>query len=63
MGIVISGDSALFSMVYRMLQTKQKHVLYTAEKAEKLYSGMSVVADENEAMATGSPGWSIRCIP
>ncbi len=51
-----SGDTALFSMVYRMLQTKQMHVLYTAEKAEKLYSGMSAVADENESMADGVTG-------
>ncbi|HGB5310779.1 TPA: CZB domain-containing protein, partial [Salmonella enterica subsp. enterica serovar Poona] len=39
-----------------MLQTKQMHVLYTAEKAEKLYSGMSAVADENETMADGVTG-------
>ncbi len=52
----MSGDNELFSMVYKMLQTKQMHVLYTAEKAEKLYSGMSVVADENEAMADGVTG-------
>ncbi|OQM38987.1 hypothetical protein BZK42_27255 [Citrobacter braakii] len=55
-GIVASGDNALFSMVYRMLQAKQVHVLYTAEKAEKLYSGMSDVANENEAIADGVTG-------
>jgi hypothetical protein len=54
--VVMSGDNALFSMVYRMLQTKQMHVLYTAEKAEKLYSGMSAMADENETMADGVTG-------
>ncbi|EDP8921541.1 hypothetical protein R3P88_005026 [Salmonella enterica] len=46
-----------------MLQTKQVHVLYTAEKVEKLYSGMSAVADDHEAMADGVTGWLIRCIP
>ncbi|EBI7047214.1 hypothetical protein D2B06_24825 [Salmonella enterica] len=59
----MSGGNALFSMVYRMLQTKQVHVLYTAEKVEKLYTGMSAVADDNEAMADGVTGWLIRCIP
>lgn len=54
---MISGDnSALFAMVYRMLQSKQVHVLYTAEKAEKLYTRMSAVADENEAVTDGITG-------
>ncbi|EBS4549097.1 hypothetical protein DQK32_25025 [Salmonella enterica subsp. enterica serovar Newport] len=54
---VISGDnSELFSMVYRMLQFKQVHVLYTAEKAEKLYTRMSVVADENDVVTDGITG-------
>ncbi|EBM5320767.1 CZB domain-containing protein [Salmonella enterica] len=48
---MISGDNdALFAMVYRMLQSKQVHVLYTAEKAEKLYTRISAVADENETV-------------
>lgn len=37
---------------YRMLQSKQ--VLYTAEKAEKLYTRMFAVTDENEAVSVGS---------
>ncbi|EGB0328440.1 TPA: hypothetical protein ACIUL8_003697 [Salmonella enterica subsp. enterica serovar Reading] len=35
-----------------MLQSKQ--VLYTAEKAEKLYTRMFAVTDENEAVSVGS---------
>lgn len=39
---------------YRMLQSKQVQVLYTAEKAEKLYTRMFAVTDENDAVSVGS---------
>ncbi|HAF5678119.1 TPA: hypothetical protein ACJGSF_003787 [Salmonella enterica subsp. enterica serovar Muenchen] len=37
-----------------MLQSKQVQVLYTAEKAEKLYTRMFAVTDENDAVSVGS---------
>lgn len=55
-GVITEDNNTFFSMVYRMLQSKQAHVIYTAEKAEKLYTRMSAVAEENKAVTDGSTG-------
>lgn len=47
-------ENTLFSVVQRMLQIKQVHVLYAAEKAEKLYTRMSAIAGDNEMVADGT---------
>ncbi|EBY8644605.1 hypothetical protein D6S17_24200 [Salmonella enterica subsp. enterica serovar Java] len=51
--VPVINDKAIFTYIYRTLQSKLVHVQYTAEKATRLRRKMSVAAAENRRIAEG----------
>ncbi|EIC4353468.1 CZB domain-containing protein [Salmonella enterica] len=49
----VINDDAIFSYIYRTLQSKLVHVQYTAQKATKLHHKMSAAAQEDKQLASG----------